>query len=521
MLRRVVQDPQLIAKAWYVFYFASIVSVGPFLNVYYAMDRGLGKEQVGLIGALRPWVSAPAAFAWAALADRLHAHHWVLLGTFVGSTAVRLLLLLPRSFGGLLAVTLLAEVLAAPVGVMADAAVMNVCDKESDYGKFRLWGAVGWGAFSTPAGWIITRLGIRWAFYTNTIMSLPCLLFGARLSHSQQQPGARKTAHSSCGGAGSSDERGSREPAGGTAAAGEEDEPVLPVKADPLADVAITHRSGGAASHQNRPLEELPLLHGRPQHGGSSKQLPGGEDGPGTSAAGGGERGSTSKSGAAAADAAGHWRRLWILVRRPEVAVFFVTAITMGYGFGTIDSFLFLYLRQMGASETLMGLTLTITCAAEVPAFQLQDRLLDRWGVTAVLDLTMLVYVLRLALYALLPYAGSVLWVLPVEVLHGVTFACGWGAGTVNCKTLAPPGLAATLQGAFQGLYFGAGYGLGSLVGGWVGGRLGWQLMFAAAASVMFGLWLCVRLARWVLGVSLSGRLPASGYVELSNLAVA
>ena len=55
-------------------------------------------------------------------------------------------------------------------------------------------------------------------------------------------------------------------------------------------------------------------------------------------------------------------------------------------------------------------------------------------------------YVLRLALYALLPYAGSVLWVLPVEVLHGVTFACGWGAGTVNCKTLAPPGLAATMQ---------------------------------------------------------------------------
>ncbi|PNW85282.1 hypothetical protein CHLRE_03g179350v5 [Chlamydomonas reinhardtii] len=500
MLHRIVQDPQLNAKAWYVFYFASIVSVGPFLNVFYAMDRGLGKEQVGLIGALRPWVSAPAAFAWAALADRLHAHQAVLLVTFVGSTAVRLLLLLPRDFGGLLAVTLLAEVLSAPVGVMADAAVMNVCDKESDYGKFRLWGAVGWGAFSTPAGWIITRLGIQWAFYTNTIMSLPCIYFGARLKHSQQQPAARKTAHSSSGGASSSDERGtvrgSREPAGGTAA-GKQEESLIPLKADPLIDVAITHRSATQLSGDG----EGP--------------------GPGASAGDGGERGLTSKNGAAAADSAGHWRRLWVLVRRPEVAVFFVTAMTMGYGFGTIDSFLFLYLRQMGASETLMGLTLTITCAAEVPAFQLQDRLLDRWGVTAVLDLTMLVYALRLALYALLPYAGSVLWVLPVEVLHGVTFACGWGAGTVNCKTLAPPGLAATMQGAFQGLYFGAGYGLGSLVGGWVGGRLGWQLMFATAASVMFGLWLCVRLARWVLGVSLSGRLAASGYVELSNLAVA
>lgn len=89
-----------------------------------------------------------------------------------------------------------------------------------------------------------------------------------------------------------------------------------------------------------------------------------------------------------------------------------------------------------------------ITCIAEVPAFQLQDRLLDRWGVTAVLDLVQAVYALRLALYALLPFAGPICiyLVLPVEVLHGITFACGWGAGTVNCKQLAPAGLAATLQ---------------------------------------------------------------------------
>ncbi len=89
-----------------------------------------------------------------------------------------------------------------------------------------------------------------------------------------------------------------------------------------------------------------------------------------------------------------------------------------------------------------------ITCIAEVPAFQLQDRLLDRWGVTAVLDLVQAVYGLRLALYALLPFAGPscIYMVLPVEVLHGITFACGWGAGTVNCKQLAPAGLAATLQ---------------------------------------------------------------------------
>lgn len=38
-------------------------------------------------------------------------------------------------------------------------------------------------------------------------------------------------------------------------------------------------------------------------------------------------------------------------------------------------------------------------------------------------------YMLRMGLYALLPYAGSPWAVLPVELLHGITFACGWGAG--------------------------------------------------------------------------------------------
>jgi hypothetical protein len=33
-----------------------------------------------------------------------------------------------------------------------------------------------------------------------------------------------------------------------------------------------------------------------------------------------------------------------------------------------------------------------------------------------------------------------------VQLLHGITYACGWGAGTVTCKQLAPPGLEATMQ---------------------------------------------------------------------------
>ncbi|KAG2450232.1 hypothetical protein HYH02_000329 [Chlamydomonas schloesseri] len=488
-LRTLLDDPSINAKAWYLLSFAASVAVGPFLNIYF-QQLGLTHSQVGVIGALRRWVSAPSAFAWAALADRRNAHQAILLFTFVGSVAARLLILLPRRFWGLLAATLLAECLRAPVNVLADAAAVRLCAKGSDYGKFRLWGAVGWGAFSTPAGWIITRLGIQWAFYTNTLMSLPCVYFGARL-HSMRPPAAAAAA-----------------------AAGQQ----------PVAARAAGAKGSGMAQARDEveAQEMVPLLQAaqQPATGGASGQ-DGGPPGhpPGVVATGGGKHDQAlapaavdAKVAAVTAPAVGYWARLWRLVRQPEVAVFLLTAAANGYGWGTIDCFLYMYLKQLGASEALVGVAVTITCAAEVPAFQLQDRLLDRWGVTAVLDLVQAAYVLRLALYALLPYAGSVLWVLPVEVLHGVTFACGWGAGTVNCKTLAPPGLAATMQGTFQGLTS-AGFGLGALVGGRVGAHVGWQGMFAVASVTVLGMWCSILTARGILSCLKHTTPPQSGPV--------
>ncbi|PNH05854.1 Major facilitator superfamily domain-containing protein 6 [Tetrabaena socialis] len=489
-------DPSINAKAYYVFSFASFVAIGPFMNVYF-YDSGLSKAQVGLIGALRPWVSAPAAFLWTALADRLDAHRLVLMATFVAAVAARMLLLLPRGFGGLLAVVLLAQAVGAPVGALADAAVMRLCKKDTEYGKFRLWGAVGWGAFSTVAGWLISHLGIRWAFYSHALLSVPCLFLGARLYDvpTAAEPGALAGA---APGASQLEPQGprrgrSRSSSSSGSEAGDLD-PLLAVKkSDTLDQFDVKQRAAGGPG-----AYPAGATAGSVEHGVR-------------------EPGSVAEAGVVGG------KRPWsedllLLLRRPKVVLFIWTALTMGYGFGTIDSFLFLYLEQLGASGTLMGLTLTITCAAEVPAFQLQDRLLDRYGVTRVLDLVQAVYVLRMALYACLPLMGNVLWVLPIELLHGVTFALGWGAGTVNCKQLAPPGLAATLQGTFQGLYFGLGYGLGSLVGGYLGSRLGWQGMFACSSAMMLCFWLLVMAARAAVTVwaaRSAGTAAGTAYVEL------
>lgn len=38
--------------------------------------------------------------------------------------------------------------------------------QEGDYGKQRMWGAIGWGGFSIVAGVVISKYGLHSSFYT-------------------------------------------------------------------------------------------------------------------------------------------------------------------------------------------------------------------------------------------------------------------------------------------------------------------------------------------------------------------
>ncbi len=89
---------------------------------------------------------------------------------------------------------------------------------------------------------------------------------------------------------------------------------------------------------------------------------------------------------------------------------------------------------------------------------------------------------------------------LPVELLHGITFASGWGAGTTHSRHIAPPGLAATMQGIFQGLYFGArlAKALAELPDS-VAACLAARLRLVKAAFEHQMAWPCCRRASWGL----------------------
>jgi hypothetical protein len=217
------------------------------------------------------------------------------------------------------------------------------------------------------------------------------------------------------------------------------------------------------------------------------------------------------------------------LLSQPYVLLFLWRCLFLGLGMGVMSNYEFLWLKQLGAPETLMGFAIavsrTLPCSmsrqqqcmpwrkspavshsvgscwrvassflqasvvmqdsagrhsthqqdtktphpctmltawpvcdvlqvsitTEVPAFTLQGAVLQRVSPEALLNLVLSATALRLTLYGLLPLAGTPWAVLPVELLHGVTFGLGWGAATASCTRLAPAHLSATMQVSLLG----------------------------------------------------------------------
>jgi len=183
-------------------------------------------------------------------------------------------------------------------------------------------------------------------------------------------------------------------------------------------------------------------------------------------------------------------RNLLEIACHPRAALFLALVFAWGAGFGVIESYLFLWLQELNASQKLMGLTLSLNCLAEVPIMFFSDRIIKRVGTDGCIHLVMAAMVLRLTAHSTLALWPSTWLVLPVELLHGVTFGLAWACGTVKSAQLAPPGMRAGMQGMFQAVYMGVGKGGGTLLAGLAYDAFGAAVMFRMAAACIACFWM-------------------------------
>jgi hypothetical protein len=147
----------------YSCFFAASACINPFMPVFFRR-AGLTPPQIGALAILRPMVTLPVGAAAAALADKTREHRAVLLATYVVGAAGRLALGAARGFPATLALASLGAVL-SPASSLVDAAATASCAAAGEeYGRQRLWGAVGWGGFSLLSGAAISAVGGGFAF---------------------------------------------------------------------------------------------------------------------------------------------------------------------------------------------------------------------------------------------------------------------------------------------------------------------------------------------------------------------
>ena len=164
-----------------------------------------------------------------------------------------------------------------------------------------------------------------------------------------------------------------------------------------------------------------------------------------------------------------------VLARNPIIVSLFSLVLLLGTTMGTIETFLLLYIKELGGKDLLLGLSLFMNCVMEVPALYLADMYLGKLGYVNCLYLTCVAFSVRFLAYG---FIHNPWLVLPVNFLHSITFGvmyCTAGAyGSAN----TPPGMHGTIQGSIQALHFGFGRGIGSVVSGQLVENYGMRTMF-------------------------------------------
>ena len=157
--------------------------------------------------------------------------------------------------------------------------------------------------------------------------------------------------------------------------------------------------------------------------------------------------------------------RVRVLLSNPRWLLFLIVAFAGGMAMVVYNNYLFPYMKELGANESMMGIALMVGTISEIPVLFFGNRLIRRFKAYGLLMLSMVVTGLRLLLFAT---AGTPSAILVIQLLNGLTFPAMWVAGVSYAYEKASADMSSTAQGLFTAMVF----GVGSAVGGFIGGLL-------------------------------------------------
>ena len=149
----------------------------------------------------------------------------------------------------------------------------------------------------------------------------------------------------------------------------------------------------------------------------------------------------------------------------------------------TIWNFYSIYMKENGATASLVGYGLSFQGLCELPLFYFSAKIISKLGLKTTLIITVLATTIRMLLYSVIKNPVAV---IPVEMLHGFSWSLFWVACVEYVNKLVNQKWMATGQSLLYAAYFGAGAIAGNYWTGWLSEKMRIADIFLLNSGIVF-----------------------------------
>lgn len=185
-------------------------------------------------------------------------------------------------------------------------------------------------------------------------------------------------------------------------------------------------------------------------------------------------------------------KMIWDMLRLPGFLPFLLMIIIWGVGESSIGNFLFLHIKSLGGSSTLMGISLSISLVGEIVTFSIANKLQSRIGPQKMMLLSFLVLFAWLFGLSLIRDPNAIPF---FQIFGGAGYALIQSGSVAYMNARAPKELGTTAQAIRGGVFSGLGVGTGALISG---------VIYEASGSMyLFRIMSYVVIMGFLLGITL------------------
>ncbi|MFF2090405.1 MFS transporter [Paenibacillus sp. NPDC058174] len=167
------------------------------------------------------------------------------------------------------------------------------------------------------------------------------------------------------------------------------------------------------------------------------------------------------------------------LMRKPQVVVFFFVLLLVSISHRMYEGFLAITLRQLGASDSLVGLAWLMSAASEIPILFLLGKYGHRFKELPLLAIASIMYAVRMWMLGEL---DDPRWVVATQLMHSITFGIYFSTALRYISQLIPDEFRSSGQAVYAVVWTGLAGFISGTAGGYIFEQFGRSSFFHTAS---------------------------------------